>query len=366
MNVFRLAQIPLTLTAVLALATATHRALAAEPAAQAPIAFAIHGGAGTLLRAEMTAEREQEYRAVLGEALDAGYAVLKSGGASLDAVQAAILIMEDSPLFNAGKGAVFTSEGRHELDAAVMTGHDLKAGSVAGVTQVRNPILAARAVMERSEHVMLTGAGADAFARAQGLVLVDNHYFDTEFRWQQLLKARGEPIDTPMPGTKATTQTLPAGLLDERKFGTVGAVALDQAGHLAAGTSTGGMTNKRWGRVGDAPVIGAGTYANAECAVSATGHGEYFIRVGVAHEICARIRFKQETPAEAARFVVQDTLKPMSAEGGVIVLGRDGQFALEFNSAGMYRGVIDRHGKREIAIFSAAETNTPPLHGASH
>lgn len=331
----------------------------------APIALAIHGGAGTLLRAEMSAEQEQQYRAVLDQALDAGYSVLKSGGASLDAVQAAILVMEDSPLFNAGRGAVFTSEGKHELDAAVMTGHDLKAGSVAGVTQVRNPILAARAVMERSEHVMLTGPGADTFARTQGLTMVDNHYFDTEFRWQQLLKLRGEPLDTPMPGSKSATTDVSQQRVEGRKFGTVGAVALDQSGHLAAGTSTGGMTNKRWGRVGDAPVIGAGTYANAECAVSATGHGEFFIRVGVAHEICARIRFKGESPAAAARYVVQDTLKPMQAEGGVIVLGRDGRFALEFNSPGMYRGVIDVNGKREIAIFGA-DAEQAPLTGASH
>ncbi|AVP96113.1 hypothetical protein C7S18_02395 [Ahniella affigens] len=338
---------------------------ATQESRPAPIALAIHGGAGTLLRAEMSAEQEQQYRAVLGQALDAGYAVLKSGGASLDAVQATILVMEDSPLFNAGKGAVFTSDGKHELDAAVMTGHDLRAGSVAGITQVKNPILAARAVMEQSEHVMLTGPGADTFARTQGLAMVDNHYFDTEFRWQQLLKLRGEPLDTPMPGSKSANAAAPAWRAEGRKFGTVGAVALDQAGHLAAGTSTGGMTNKRWGRVGDAPVIGAGTYANAECAVSATGHGEFFIRVGVAHEICARIRFKGESPAAAARYVVQDTLKPMQAEGGVIVLGRDGRFALEFNSPGMYRGVIDVHGKREIAIFGTDDDATP-LTGASH
>ena len=341
----------------------------AEETAPAPrVAIAIHGGAGTLLRSDMTPEREAEFRAALNAALDAGYAILKRGGASIDAVQAAVLVLEESPLFNAGKGAVFNHEGEHELDAAIMTGVDLRAGAVAGVKNVRNPILAARAVMEQSEHVMLTGSGADAFARQKGLEMVDNTWFDTEFRWQQLLKARGDSADLPMPSaSKASAQSTKQHSdkeLAEHKFGTVGAVALDAKGHLTAGTSTGGMTNKQWGRVGDAPVIGAGTYASADCAVSATGHGEFFIRVGVAHEICARMRLRGESPDTAATMVVQHVLKPMGGEGGVIVLDAQGRIAMTFNSAGMYRGSIDADGNRTVAIFSdtgepAAEEHEP-------
>lgn len=324
------------------------------------IALAIHAGAGTLLPSDMTPEREAAYRAELGKALDAGYAVLKAGGTSLDAVEASVLVMEESPLFNAGKGAVFTHDGRHELDAAIMNGADRRAGAIAGSTRIRNPIRAARAVMEKSVHVMLTGPGADAFAGSVGLELVDNHWFDTEFRWNQLLKERGDDPATPMPSAapdnKATNASA-GGIdapLDEKKFGTVGAVALDVRGHLAAATSTGGMTNKKWGRVGDAPLIGAGTYATDHCAVSATGHGEYFIRVGVAHEICARMKFRGETPVDAANAVVMDTLKAMGGEGGVIVIDANGNIAQPFNSAGMYRGAIDVDGNRTIAIFGGA------------
>ncbi|MBK8286917.1 MAG: isoaspartyl peptidase/L-asparaginase [Ahniella sp.] len=350
----------LAMFAMMAAMTTTHTR--AEEAAPEPrVAIAIHGGAGTLLRSDMTPEREAEFRAALNAALDAGYAVLKDGGASIDAVQAAILVMEESPLFNAGKGAVFNHEGEHELDAAIMTGVDLRAGAVAGVKNVRNPILAARAVMEQSEHVMLTGSGADVFARQKGLEMVDNTWFDTEFRWQQLLKARGDAADLPMPSaskTSAQTGTRHSDQeLAEHKFGTVGAVALDAKGHLTAGTSTGGMTNKQWGRVGDAPVIGAGTYASADCAVSATGHGEFFIRVGVAHEICARMRLRGESPDTAATMVVHHVLKPMGGEGGVIVLDTQGRIAMTFNSAGMYRGSIDLDGNRTVGIFS--ETGEP-------
>jgi len=334
-------------------------ASANEPGDTSPpkIALAIHAGAGTLLRSDMTPEREAAYRAELGKALDAGYAVLKAGGTSLDAVEASVLVMEESPLFNAGKGAVFTHEGRHELDAAIMNGADRRAGAVAGTTRVRNPILAARAVMEKSKHVMLTGPGADAFAESVALARVDNHWFDTEFRWQQLLKERGDDPATPMPSGAPENKATNASTigkdppLDEKKFGTVGAVALDVHGNLAAATSTGGMTNKKWGRVGDAPLIGAGTYATDHCAVSATGHGEYFIRVGVAHEICARMKFRGESPETAANVVVMDTLKAMGGEGGVIVIDANGNIAQPFNSTGMYRGAIDVNGNRTIAIF---------------
>lgn len=346
---------PIMLSCLLPLCLLPAPALAGNP-----VALAIHGGAGTLLRSEMSPEQEAEYRAVLGAALDAGHAVLERGGPALDAVEASILVLEESPLFNAGKGAVFNHEGRHELDAAIMDGSDLRAGAVAGSTRIRNPIRAARAVMERSEHVLLTGTGADVFAESRGLELVDNSWFDTEFRWTQLLKARGDDPARPMPS--ATGKDEAAGVTghgQDRKFGTVGAVALDQQGRLAAGTSTGGMTNKRWGRVGDAPLIGAGTYATAHCAVSATGHGEYFIRVGVAHEICARMKFRDESPQAAADAIVHGTLKTMGGEGGVIVLDAKGRIAMPFNSAGMYRASIDTEGKRTVAIFGDTEATEP-------
>ncbi|HEX6939934.1 MAG TPA: isoaspartyl peptidase/L-asparaginase, partial [Longimicrobiales bacterium] len=265
------------------------------------IVIAIHGGAGTIRRGDMTPELEQAYRAKLEEALRAGYAILEKGGTSLDAVVAAIVVMEDSPLFNAGKGAVFTSEGKNELDAAIMDGATLRAGAVAGVTRVKNPIRLARAVMEHSPHVMLAGAGAEAFAGEQGLELVDPSYFFTQHRWDALQRAKAEAAGTPVSRPDGPQAFFP----DDRKFGTVGAVALDRHGNLAAGTSTGGMTTKRWGRIGDSPIIGAGTYANnASCAVSATGHGEYFIRNVVAHDICARVEYGGQTLEEAANYVV--------------------------------------------------------------
>jgi beta-aspartyl-peptidase (threonine type) len=312
--------------------TAAMNALAAEPV------FVIHGGAGVVAK-EVTPEKEKAIRADLQRALETGYAVLTSGGSSLDAVSRAIVLLEDSPLFNAGKGAVFNHDGRNELDASIMDGATLRAGSVANVHKVKNPILLARAVMEKSQHVMLVGDGAEAFAESIGMTLVEPKYFYTQERWQQLqdaLKAeQAEKVDP----AKAP------------HHGTVGAVALDKAGHLAAGTSTGGMTNKRYGRVGDSPVIGAGTYANAKCAVSATGWGEFYIRANAAHDICARVEYRNAPVTQAADEVVMGVVPKLGGDGGVIALDADGNFATPFNTEGMYRGWIDRDGKMHIAIF---------------
>jgi beta-aspartyl-peptidase (threonine type) len=303
------------------------------------IAIAIHGGAGVISRASMTPENERAYRADLERALDAGYAVLEGGGTSLDAVVAAVRILEDSPCFNAGKGAVFSHAGINELDAAIMDGATQKAGAVAGVKHVRNPIELARMVMERTPHVLLAGEGAEEFALEQGVTLVPGSYFYTERRWKQLEDAQRE-------------NRIADATSDTDYFGTVGAVALDAHGNLAAATSTGGMTNKRWGRIGDSPIIGAGTYAdNATCAVSATGSGEYFMRAVVAHEICARVRLSGVSAAEAARDVVHGLLKDIGGDGGVIVVDKDGALSLEFNTEGMFRGARDSRGRREISIY---------------
>jgi L-asparaginase / beta-aspartyl-peptidase len=307
------------------------------------ISIAIHGGAGTLPRAEMTPEREREYRQALEIALDAGYAVLEQGGSSLDAVTAAVKQLEDNPLFNAGKGAVLNRAGEAELDASIMDGRSLRAGAIAGVKHVKNPIELARLVMEKSPHVMLVGAGAEEFALTQGVVLVPNEHFATDARREQLERAlRPKPTTTTL---RETTNNLNA-------FGTVGAVARDRSGNLAAATSTGGMTGKRWNRVGDSPIIGAGTYAdNASCAVSATGHGEYFIRANVAHDICARIAYGGRTLTQAVDEVVMRKLVDMGGEGGVIAIDRNGGLALQFNSEGMFRGARDSAGRREVAIY---------------
>ncbi len=289
----------------------------------------IHGGAGTLLRKNLTVATETAIRETLTDALHAGHRILSGGGESLDAVIAAVTILEDSPLFNAGKGAVYTWEGTHELDASLMDGRDLSAGAVAGVRNVRNPIELARRVMTDSPHVMLVGEGAEAFAREVGVELVENSYFDTEFRWQQLQRKK----ETTDPDAMLN----PLGL--EHKFGTVGAVALNQHGNLAAATSTGGTTAKRWGRVGDSPLIGAGTYAdNRSCAVSATGHGEHFIRHVVAHDICARMTYQGTSLAEAAEFVIMEKLAKAGGDGGVIAIDSKGNIVLPFNTPGMYRG----------------------------
>ena len=318
--------------------------------------LATHGGAGVIERSSLTPEQDAAYRAALQGALDAGSAVLKSGGSALDAVQAAIQVMEDDPLFNAGRGAVFTAAGKNELDAAVMNGSDLTAGSVAGLTTTRHPIAAARAVMEKSPHVMLIGPGADAFAASVGLEQVDPTFFFTERRWQGLVKAlteAGQPIparpaSAPPPGAQAEI----APPLNEKKFGTVGAVALDSQGRLAAATSTGGMTAKRWGRVGDVPIIGAGTYAsNADgCAVSATGDGEYFIRATVARDICARIG--SATPPDAAAQAEIDEAKALGGLGGVIVMTATGAPVFAMSTSGMYRAAVASDTPARVAIYA--------------
>lgn len=320
-------------------------------------ALAIHGGAGVIERTDLSPEQDAAYRAALNRALEAGAAVLAAGGSALDAVQAAVELMEDDPLFNAGRGAVFTSAGTHELDAAIMDGATLNLGAVAGVTRTRHPVALARAVMEQSPHVMLIGQGADAFSAEQGLEQVDPGFFFTERRWRALvdaLTARGEPVpERPAgaPGPQASTD-LPQPPLDERKFGTVGAVAVDAEGRLAAATSTGGMTAKRWGRVGDVPVIGAGTYAsNAEgCAVSATGAGEYFIRATVARDICAGAASGLSIQAAAEAEIAQ--VGALGGDGGVIALAPDGQVAFALNTSGMYRGAIAWNRPARVAIYA--------------
>jgi len=305
-------------------------------------AIVIHGGAGTIPRSEMTDEKEAALRTTLRASVQAGYQALLDGASSTDAVTAAINVMEDSPLFNAGKGAVFNAAGKHEMDASIMEGAGLNAGAVASVARIRNPINLALKVMTESEHVMLMGDGAEEFARQQGFEMMDPAYFYTDFRWQQL--QRGKAKETARQ--EALTQDQ-----HDQWFSTVGAVALDRHGNLAAGTSTGGTSNKRWGRVGDSPIIGAGTYANNNsCAVSATGHGEYFIRYVVAYNICNRVEFG--TPlAAAADTVVNDILVKAGGEGGVIALDAAGTIATPFNSEGMYRASIDTDGNMKISIY---------------
>jgi beta-aspartyl-peptidase (threonine type) len=325
-------------------------------AQQSKVAIAIHGGAGTILRENMSDEREAEYRAKLEEALQAGYRVLENGGTSLDAVVSAIQIMEESPLFNAGKGAVFTNDGKNELDAAIMDGETRKAGAVAGISSVKSPVAAARAVMDNSPHVMMIGKGAEQFASEQGLEIVDPSYFYTDRRFEQLQRIRSTEKQQLDHDGDEGSEDKKQGYLDakfpDRKFGTVGAVALDQNGNIAAATSTGGMTNKRYGRVGDVPVIGAGTYAdNATAAISATGHGEYFIRSVVAYDITALMKYQNKSVKEAADEVVKDKLVEMGGGGGVIAIDHDGNIAMPFNTKGMYRGSIDTEGKVYIGIY---------------
>jgi len=300
--------------------------------------LAIHGGAGSLPRAETGGERELYYRAGLAAALDAGFAVLQGRGTSLDAVSRAVMVLEDNPLFNAGLGSVFTLDGRNELDAAIMDGRTLTAGAVCGLTHIRNPIELARTVMEHSEYVMLSGAGAEEFALSRGFALVPRSYFYTPERWRQLERIRSGDA-----GLSALTIS---------HVGTVGAVALDAEGRLAAATSTGGMTGKRYNRIGDSPIIGAGTYADdRSCAVSATGHGEMFIRAAVAHDICSRMRFGSRTLREAVREVVFDELVKLHGEGGVIAIDAQGEIAMEFNSEGMFRASRRDGEEAQIAIY---------------
>lgn len=320
---------------LLALGIAALPVAAAEP----PTALVIHGGAGVIERASLSPEDEKTVRAELDRALDAGHAVLREGGSALDAVSAAVGVLEESPWFNAGKGAVFNAEGGHELDAAIMEGHTRRAGAVAGVRTVRNPIKLARAVMEHSPHVMLAAGGAEKFADSRPEIeRVAPDWFDTPHRRKQLEQAqqREQAGHAAAPGTY---------------FGTVGAVALDRQGRIAAATSTGGMTNKRWGRIGDAPIIGAGTWADENCGVSGTGWGEFYIRAAAAHDICARVSYRGDALAVAAEEVINGIVPKLGGDGGAIALDRHGNIAMPFNTSGMYRGWVNPNGTRGTAIF---------------
>ena len=314
------------------------------PDAEAPPAYAlvIHGGAGTILPENMTDERAAAIRAAMNAALDAGESILKNGGTAADAVEATIWVMEDSEHFNAGHGAVFNHDGENEMDASFMTGHDQQAGAVGGVKYVKNPISAARAVLEESEHVLLTGAGAEAFSARQGLRAMDPEYFYTESRWNSLQRAlEGEKVEQEKEALDV-----------DKKHGTVGCVALDKNGNIAAGTSTGGMTNKRYNRLGDSPIIGAGTYAdNATCGVSCTGWGEYFIRYAVAYDVHARMAYGGASLREASDAVIHGTLVEKGGTGGLIALDRMGNVAMPFNTPGMYRGYAKAGGEREIKFY---------------
>ncbi len=303
-------------------------------------ALAIHGGAGTIPKEDMPPTREKAYRQGLEDALKAGHAVLSAGGAALDAVEAAVRSLEDCPLFNAGRGAVFNADGQHEMDASIMSGVDLRAGAVAGVNNVKNPVGLARLVMDKSGHVLISGQGAFEFAHQMRVPLEDDQYFFDQFRYDQWMKVKGTDayqLDHSDGG---------------KKFGTVGAVALDINGHLAAATSTGGMTNKRFQRIGDSPIIGAGTYANdASCAISCTGHGESFMRAVVAFDVHALMSYKGLSLAEAVRIVVHDKLPPLDGEGGLIAVDHLGNIVLDFNSSGMYRGQVGADGLFHTAIW---------------
>jgi len=317
---------------------------------ESKIRFVIHGGAGTILRNQMSPEREKQYRTMLTEALMAGYGVLKKGGPGLDAVEAAIRIMEDSPLFNAGKGAVFTNAGTNELDAAIMDGKTLKAGSVAGLKHIKNPISLARLVMEKSKHVMMVGEGAETFAREQGVELVPQSYFYTEERWKGLQREKAAEEEKNRAPKEKKPEKEHAEEFDHA-YGTVGAVALDQVGNLAAGTSTGGISNKKFGRVGDSPIIGAGTYANnLTCGISATGDGEFFIRSVVAHDVSALMEYKGLQLKAAADMVIEKVDK-LGGKGGLIAVDKDGNIAYSFSSAGMYRGRVGADAQPVIEIY---------------
>lgn len=311
----------------------------------------IHGGAGTILRKNMTPEKEQLYRQGLQQALDAGNKILANGGTALDAVEAVVRILEDNPLFNAGKGAVFTNEGKNELDAAIMDGKTLKAGAVASVTHIRNPVSTARKVMEHSEHVMLIGEGAEKFAKQNGAEMVDPSYFFTQERWDALQQAKladSLKTHTDSASKKAVRQLNNP----DNKYGTVGAVALDKYGNLAAATSTGGMTNKRFGRVGDAPIIGAGTYAsNNTCAISGTGWGEFFIRLVMAKSVSDRMELAHQSLDEAAREMILKQLPALGGDGGLIGVDRNGNITMPFCTEGMYRGYVKWNGETAVKIY---------------
>lgn len=312
-----------------------------QPGAETKLALAIHGGAGTIRRAEMSAEREAAYRDVLQRALQSGWNVLCDGGAALDAVERAVIVLEDDPLFNAGRGSVFTNDRTHEMDAAVMSGDDLRAGAVAAVSGIKNPVALARRVMDETEHVLLCGHGAEKFAREAGCEFAPPEYFFDQWRYEQLLEARREDS---VRLDHATT----------KKFGTVGAVACDARGSLAAATSTGGMTNKRFGRIGDTAIIGAGTYAdNRTCAVSCTGHGEFFMRTVTAYDAACLMKYKGLSLADACHEVVNHTLHEMGGEGGLIAVDRHGNLALPFNSEGMYRAWVTSGSEMRVAIYQS-------------
>jgi beta-aspartyl-peptidase (threonine type) len=313
------------------------------------ISIAIHGGAGTILKEDMTTELEEAYRQALKEALDAGYAVLENGGTSINAVKAAVVVMEDSPLFNAGKGSVFTKKGLNEMDAAIMDGSTLDAGAIAGVRNIRNPVELAEEVMLHSGHVFLSGKGANDFAIKQGIKLEPDEYFYSEYRYDQWREIR----DSDLYQLDHKSDKL-VGLMKDKKFGTVGAVACDEDGNIAAATSTGGMTNKRYGRIGDSPMIGVGTYANNKtCAISCTGHGEIFIKAVAAYDVSCLMEYKNMTLQEACEEVVLKKLVAMHGDGGLIGVDAKGNTAMVFNSAGMYRGVKNNEGENVIAIYGS-------------
>ena len=317
-----------------------------EGNSQNQFGIVIHGGAGTILRTDMTLEMDTAYRQLLQEAVTTGHAILASGGSSTEAVEKTIHVMENSPLFNAGKGAVLNAEGEIELDASFMDGARLDAGAIAGARLIKNPISAAIAVMNNSPHVMLSSTGADRFAETQGLAMEAPDYFVTERRVKSLQRVQEEESST-----QANIQQKSL-FYQQQRFGTVGCVALDQAGNLAAGTSTGGMTNKKWNRIGDAPIIGAGTYANnASCGISATGWGEFFIRSVVAHDIAALVEYKGLSIQEAARLVIQEKVAKLGGDGGVVGLDRNGNVAMEMNTEGMYRAHMNAQGEQTIKIY---------------
>lgn len=319
------------------------------------IVLVIHGGAGTILKKNMTPDTEAAYRAKLEDALKAGYNAIKEGKSSVEAVQKAINVMEDSPLFNAGKGSVYTNAETQEMDASIMRGRDKQAGAVAGVSTVKNPINAAIAVMENSEHVMLSGAGAQEFAKSQGIEIVDTSYFKSDVRLKQLKRIQDHEKsaldhDGDRGDLDGSENEFNVDYIEDKKYGTVGAVALDSAGNLAAGTSTGGMTNKRYNRIGDSPVIGAGTYANESAGISCTGHGEFFIRNVVAYDVCALMEYSGMTIEEAGKRVIEKQTE-IGGKGGLIALDKDGNVTMPFNTAGMYRGYITENGQITIEIY---------------
>jgi beta-aspartyl-peptidase (threonine type) len=322
--------------------------LAAQNLSNKNFAIVLHGGAGTILKENMTPELEKQYLAKMDEALEKGYDTLSKGGTCADAVVVAIKVLEDSPLFNAGKGSVFTADGKNEMDAAMMDGKTLKSGAVAGVHKIKNPITAAKCIMETSQHVMMTGEGAEQFAATCGCAFADSAYFFDEKRYKQLLKAK-QSEKTELDNGSGDKKDPD---VKDKKHGTVGVVALDMYGNICAGTSTGGMTNKKYGRVGDSPIIGAGTYANNKtCGVSCTGHGEYFIRTVAAYDVSALMEYKGYTLEKAANEVVNIKLKNMGGEGGLIAMDAKGNITMPFNTAGMYRAYKKSDGKKELLIY---------------